>query len=58
MDKGYALPDLKFSPSLFLADGYFIVSKQTPDAVGLLARMEKAYKKLVNNRTFKGMIVE
>jgi len=55
---GYSLPDLKVGPSLFLADGYFIVSQKTPEAKQLLARMENAYEELLKGGAFSGMIVE
>lgn len=46
------------SEPLFVADGYFIVSRKVPDAEKLLERMEKAYLDLETEGAFKGMIVE
>ncbi len=50
--------NLKWGPPLFYADGYFVISKKTPNAKLLLQRMDKAYIDLENRGAFKNLIVE
>ena len=46
------------SDPLYIADGYFVMSRKTPNAKKLMDRMEKAYNKLDAEGVFDGMIVE
>ncbi len=52
------LADVTYSDPLYIADGYFVISKKTPNATSLLARMESAYLKLESEKVFEGMIVK
>ncbi|MBU2511961.1 transporter substrate-binding domain-containing protein [bacterium] len=52
------LIDVTYSDPLYIADGYFVISRKTPNAQSLLDRMEGAYMKLENEGVFEGMIAE
>lgn len=51
------LDDVTFSEPLYVADGYFVLSRKLPDVESLLSRMEKAYERLEAEGAFEGMIV-
>lgn len=54
--KGFT-KDITFGEPLFVADGYFVLSRKTPKAEELLQRMEEAYLKLNARGAFEGMII-